>query len=110
VTFDMLDAKRIESAAQHYLSYKNDNEARHAMQNLVERFHESETWEKICFNAEDQLVGQIAPLLRTKPSVDDTMTMHVTMMALISVAFVAGFDSGFQLQVDNALEKFGGLS
>lgn len=110
MTLDLLDAKRIEAAGQHYLGYKDDREAREAIRDLVDRFHDSAVWEKICNNAEDQIVDQIKAYVTRELPAENAMSMHVTMMALISVAFVAGFDAGYQLQIDTTIEKLGGLS
>lgn len=108
--FELLDQKRIDDAAGKFLSYRDDHESRGKILDIVSMFHDSETWEKICNLAEDNLVELIKPMLKDSVDVESAAQMHMIIMALTGVAFTAGFDSGYNLQIEQSVEKLGGLS
>lgn len=111
MTLDLLDPDRIEAAATHYLShYKGDLAARELLKDTIENFHDSETWEQICLKAEDSIVERLKPLLKNGLSHNDVMVLHNTMMTAIAVGCIAGFDAGYQLQIDTTIERLGNLN
>ena len=108
--FDTVSIATLDEAAKRYLSYKEDPISVQALHTIADKLHDSTKWESICEKAEDILIENMTPILSQAPNDEQAMKFHVIMMGLLAIGFVAGYEAGFQMNVDQTVEKIGGLA